>query len=186
MRIIAGTLRGRRISCPAGFSLRPTSDRLKESLFNILAPRLPGSLFLDLFAGIGAIGLEAYSRGAAKVILVEKEKRSLQCIRANMAQCGLTNELRILPLPVVHALAQLSSEAICFDLIFLDPPYQQTELYRETLEGIGEQRLLKEEGLVIAEHPSRYALGEGFSRLSRIRQHRVGDTCLSFFQRNER
>jgi len=182
MRIIAGTLRGRRLTCPSGSAVRPTSDRLKESLFNILLPHFPGCRFLDLFAGVGSIGLEAYSRGASKVILVEKERLSLHCIRLNMKKCGLEKEIRVVPLSAQEAIAQFYSEGILFDLVFLDPPYQKTELYRETLELLGGATMLSEGGLVIAEHLIRHPLQEQYGHLLRIREHRVGDGSLSFYR----
>ncbi len=184
MRIIAGTLRGRRLSCPAGLALRPTSDRLKETLFNILAPRMAGCAFLDLFAGSGAIGLEAHSRGASPVVLAEMEARSLQCLHDNLTRCGVREALRVLPMSSDKALARLSGEGIRFDLIFLDPPYGQTALYQQTLEAIDEKGLLAPDGLVIAEHPARCPLEELYGGLQQTRRHRVGDSGLSFYSRS--
>ena len=182
MRVIAGSLRGHRLECPSGLALRPTSDRLKESLFNILAPCVEGSRFLDLFSGSGSIGLEAYSRGAGRVVVVEKEASALRCLQGNLKRCRAEEEIFVLAFSVPLALKKLSGQGDRFDIIFLDPPYQEDKLYKETLTGIDCGLLVSPDGMVIAEHPAKKALPDVCGSLHCYRRHRVGDSCLSFYR----
>ena len=122
MRVIGGTLRGRRLQAPAGQSLRPTSDRVREALFNILAPRLPDASFLDLFAGTGAVGIEAASRGCRGVVLVEQDPRHARVLQENLQACGVEAAVELLRAPVLPTLRRLDRAGRCFPVIFADPP----------------------------------------------------------------
>jgi 16S rRNA (guanine(966)-N(2))-methyltransferase RsmD len=184
MRIIAGTFRSRALEAPPGLATRPTSDRLRETLFNVLAPRIQGALFLDLYAGSGAVGIEAMSRGAAHVTFVESAPAALSVLRANLARLGLTQSFRIQPGSAAAFLRKLKARSSPgFDLIFLDPPYDAAEEYAATLGLLGgtASALLAPHALVIAEHRRKEKLAERYGSLERTRLLEQGDAALSFY-----
>jgi 16S rRNA (guanine966-N2)-methyltransferase len=182
MRIIAGTLRSRRLEAPAGLATRPTSDRLRETLFNVLAPRIEGAAFLDLYAGSGAVGLEALSRGAARVDFVERAPAALEILRANVSRLGVTAGYRVHAGSVRTVLDRIAKSA-AFDLVFLDPPYEAAQEYTATLETLGGKAsgLLTAGAIVIAEHRRKERLGEEYAGLVRTRLLEQGDAALSFY-----
>ena len=138
MRIIAGKFRSRTLEAPAGLATRPTSDRLRETLFNVLAPRIEGAVFLDLYAGSGAVGIEAISRGAASVVFVERAEAALKVLRKNMERLGIDAGFRIQTVGVSASLRRLAAgPGTGFDLVFLDPPYDSAEEYENTLGLLG-------------------------------------------------
>jgi 16S rRNA (guanine966-N2)-methyltransferase len=208
MRIIAGTLRSRPLRAPSGADTRPTSDRLRETLFNVLAPRIEGSAFLDLYAGSGAVGIEALSRGARRVEFVEQSRTAIEVLRDNLAQFGIGTQARIHPGSVANWLRRAAggtgsapagpaakgpSEAAepktpgqfreVFDLVFLDPPWDDAKEYETALHLLGgsARRLLAPGGLVIAEHRRKQALQAYYGLLKRMRLLEQGDAALSFF-----
>src|SRR5262249_12691645 len=152
MRVIAGKYRSRRLLAPAGIETRPTSDRLCETLFNVLGPAVSESLWLDLFAGSGAIGIEALSRGAGMVYFVESSKRAAAAIRSNLAALEVNQGFEVLERDVTAALRALDSRLVACDFCFLDPPYRKQDTYQEVLELLSKSRLLKPGSRVIAEH----------------------------------
>ena len=181
-RIIAGAGKGRRLKTAAGDATRPTGARVRQSLFDILAPRIPDCRFLDAFAGNGGVGLEALSRGAARVVLVDHAAPAVAAARENaraLAQAG--GEVQVFRQEASTALAALAAEGRQFDVVYLDPPYE-SDLYEPLLELTGE-RLLAAGGVVVAEHFHKRALPERIGALIRTRQKRVGDHCLSFYSR---
>jgi len=182
MRIIAGTYRSRTLQAPAGLATRPTSDRLRETLFNVLAPRIAGARLLDLYAGSGAVGIEALSRGAAAVEFVERSEPALRVLRANLARLGLTAGFSIHAAPVNAVLKRLKLPA-AFDLVFLDPPYDAEAEYASTLGLLGGQAaaLLAPGALVVGEHRKKQGLEEVYGRLIRKRLLEQGDAALSFY-----
>lgn len=186
MRIIAGTLRSRSLQAPPGLATRPTSDRLRETLFNVLAPRIEGAHFLDLYAGSGAVGIEALSRGAARVVFVERAAAALKILRANLARLELSHGIE------VHdgaAKGYLSHEIWMpgFDIVFLDPPYDAASEYDIALRLLGADArgLLRENALVIAEHRRKDKLPESIAALKRIRLLQQGDAALNFYSVSE-
>ncbi|MGA3263371.1 MAG: 16S rRNA (guanine(966)-N(2))-methyltransferase RsmD [Terracidiphilus sp.] len=192
MRIIAGKFRSRRLEAPAGLATRPSSDRLRETLFNVLAPRIEGAAFLDLYAGSGAVGMEALSRGAASVDFVERAPAALKVLRANLARLGVTAGFRVHACGVGAWLRRFAmGVSSCrkprvppaFDLVFLDPPYEAVEEYGKTLGllGGGLVELLAPGALVIAEHRRNERLEERYGALERTRLLEQGDAALSFF-----
>jgi 16S rRNA (guanine966-N2)-methyltransferase len=187
MRVIAGKYRSRRLRSLSGLDVRPTADRLRETLFNILtagnAQALEGSVWFDLYAGTGAVGIEALSRGATSVYLVESSASAAQLIRKNLATLRATSGFEILSQDVGRALLALKLRGISADFIFLDPPYRMAEAYRQTLEMLSKSDFLKETGLVIAEHERRFEPGEKFNDLTRYRKLEQGDAALSFYRR---
>lgn len=158
MRVIAGSARRLELRTPKGMDTRPTTDRIKETLFNMLAPRIPGCAFLDLFAGSGGIGIEALSRGAKEAVFVERSPAAFACIRENLAHTRLSDRAQVLKMDVFQALAQLSGRGAAFDCVFMDPPYDRL-IERKVLETLSGSRLLKEDGLIVAEASIRTDFG---------------------------
>ena len=183
MRIIAGTFRGRRLKTPPSSQARPTSDRLRETLFNVLTPRIEDALFLDLCAGTGAVGIEALSRGAAQLTLVDQSRRMCALIESNL------DGLRIDPAKyeVVTADApeflrrRVRRQSAPFDVVFFDPPYGGD--YETVLTFISQHlpAILTTEGLVVVEHYKKKAVSESFGELTRYRELKQGDSVLSFY-----
>jgi len=187
MRVIAGTYRSRILKSLKGLALRPTSDRLRETLFNVLAPNISGARFADLFAGTGAIGIEALSRGAAEVVFIENHAPAAALIRKNLDSLGIRSGFTVLPVEVLRGLEMLASKAkgakSGFDFTFLDPPYAAAADYERVLKFLGAADLLAPGGLVIAEHRRKFALPEKAESLRRFRVLKQGDAALSFYRR---
>jgi len=186
MRVIAGTLRRRKLEAPPGMATRPTSDRLRETLFNVLAPRIQGARFLDLYAGSGAVGIEAASRGAERVVLVERAATALKVLRANLENLGLRGGVRVEALSVAAFLKKVRPESagFVFDIVFMDPPYEADNEYALALSLLGGEasRLLSQDAVVIAEHRRRENLDERYGVLERTRVLEQGDAGLSFYR----
>jgi 16S rRNA (guanine966-N2)-methyltransferase len=189
VRVIAGHLKGRRLKAPSWEGLRPTSDKLRETLFNILAPRIGGARVLDGYAGTGALGIEALSRGAAHVTFVERHRRAVALIGANLAACQVGQGYTIEGGDLVSVLQQLGTDAasdliapdsIAFDLILLDPPYDIPNV-SATLEAAA--RLLAPDGLVVLERATRREPDVPAS-LTRVRDVVSGDSTLTFLKRS--
>jgi 16S rRNA (guanine966-N2)-methyltransferase len=181
MRVIGGAAKGRRLSTLQTLALRPTPDRVRQALFNILGTRVEAAAVLDLFAGTGAIGLEALSRGAHEVIWVERHDAACRLIEKNLRLCALHQHASVRRADVLQALPALKAAARRFDLIFLDPPYQSS-LVEETLLTLGDGALLTSDGLVVAEHFFKRTLQEHYGQLKRVRVARFGDVALSFYR----
>ena len=180
MRIISGNFRGRVLRGPKGESVRPTGDRLRETLFNILGAGVRDAVLLDVFAGSGAVGLEAISRGAREVTFIEREPAARRLIQENLELCGVRTGCRVLQQDAFKALRSLGREGFKPDIVFLDPPYDWKP-YRDLLEIIFKQGLARPDSRVIIEHRRGAALplsGEGYQR---IRLARQGNHCLSFY-----
>lgn len=177
MRIIAGSLKGRQLKAPTWPGLRPTSDRLRETLFNVLGPRVSGARVADVFAGTGAVGIEALSRGASHVVFVEQDARACRLIGDNLRACGVSGGYAI----VARAWRQASADAAGrpFDLVFLDPPYEFTEI--EDALRLAALRVAPD-GLVVLEHATRRDAPERLDGLVRSRRLVAGDSALSFYR----
>ena len=175
MRVIAGSLKGRRLNAPSWDGLRPTSDKLRETLFNILAPRVAGARVLDGYAGTGALGIEALSRGAAHVTFVERDRRAQTLIAENLARCGLADGYVMMRASVSRALADLQGAS--FDIMIFDPPYQ--EQADEMLAAAADR--LAAGGVLVLEHARRAQTPESAGRLVRTRQIISGDSALSLY-----
>jgi 16S rRNA (guanine966-N2)-methyltransferase len=186
MRIIAGSYRSRVIDAPPGLSTRPTSDRLRETLFNVLAARIRDAVFLDLYAGSGAVGIEALSRGAAHVTFVERAPAALKVLRNNLARLAIDRGFHIRP-GSVSALLRTAARALpksqLYEVVFLDPPYDEAQEYAATLEWIGKADcgILAPGALVVAEHRRKQPLEERYGRLKRKRLLEQGDAALSLY-----
>lgn len=183
MRIISGIAKGTRLRSVPGQATRPTSDRIKEALFNILGTKVSGSSFLDLYAGNGGIGLEALSRGAANVIWVDSNSTCTKMIRQNQEKAKLSGG-NICTNDVARSLSHLSRKGYKFDYVFLDPPYDQG-LVLQTLSLLDEIELLNKNGIIIAEASKKEDAPQVMSKLSLMREQRYGDTVLYFYQNKE-
>lgn len=181
MKIGSGRFRGRRIEVPRGFKTRPTGSRLKKALFDIVAQDVAGARVLDLFAGAGSLGLEALSRGASRVVFVEKGRAAALAITNNLRKLGVVSEAEVLRLEARTALRLLAQRGESFQLILLDPPYGGQD-YESVLEQIEQTSLLPSRGVVIVEHHHKRELGETFGRLRRVRRVRAGESCLTFYR----
>ncbi len=184
MRVIAGKYRSRRLVAPAGIQTRPTSDRLRETLFNVVAASVEDSAWLDLFAGTGAVGIEALSRGARSVHFVESSSRAVRTIRSNLAALEISQGFEVMEREAVTALRMLDAQVLACDFCFLDPPYRKLDDYEQVLSFLSQSRLLKPESLVIAEHDKHFDPGGVFGTLRRRRKLRQGDAVLSFYGRD--
>ncbi len=181
MRIIAGSARGRVLKSLRGQALRPTADRVRESVFNVLAERVQGARFLDLYAGAGTVGLEALSRGAAHVTFVESHRPAGLVIEENARLCGFEGRIQVIIAPVAHALAVLRRERQVFDLIFADPPYERGEV-GAVLARLGQwPELLAAGGLLLVQHSRHEALGEVMA-FEGVRTLRYGDTVVGIYE----
>lgn len=184
MRVIAGTYRSRQLSAPRGMKTRPTSDRLRETLFNILAPRLDDCRFVDLYAGTGAVGIEALSRGASHVWFAENAEPALESLRQNLAALKINRDFTLEDRGVGAMLQRLSKLQQPVDLVYLDPPYEAEDEYAGTLNFFGSVRgraILSPHALVVAEHGSKEKLLTRYGALEQTRLLKQGDAALSFF-----
>jgi 16S rRNA (guanine966-N2)-methyltransferase len=183
MRVIGGKYRSRKLIAPVGTATRPTSDRLRETLFNVVAPRVAESAWLDLFAGSGAIGIEALSRGARSVSFVESAAAAARTIRKNLHSLGIEDGFEVIEREAATALRMLDSQAVVYDFCFLDPPYRKMGDYEQVLGFLSQSRLIRPETQVIAEHDKHFDPGNEFGSLRRHRVLRQGDAVLSFYSR---
>ncbi len=185
MRVIAGKYRGRPLRSLRGMDIRPTSDRLRETLFNVLTAGNPealeGSVWLDLFAGTGAVGIEALSRGAGQVYFVETAAAA-RLIEHNLQSLGITQGYRILRDDLSGVLWRLQREHVAADVVFLDPPYRMRHAYEETLTALADSSIVWAMSLVIAEHEKKFDPGTEFGSLLRVRKLTQGNTALSFYR----
>ena len=189
MRVIAGKAKGTKLTSIKSSQVRPTLDQVRETLFNILGHDLSGEYFLDLFGGSGAIGIEALSRGAEKVVWVENNRQSQDLIYANLKKCrfGSNDESKtsyfnweLLKMDAFQVFPMLEKKALKFDVIYIDPPFVDN-LYEKCLIGLSKSQLLKKESLIVVEHHNKNILQEIYGRLFRSDQRQSGDTSLSFY-----
>jgi 16S rRNA (guanine(966)-N(2))-methyltransferase RsmD len=187
MRVIAGIYRSRILNSLKGLELRPTSDRLRETLFNVLGSGVAGSRFIDLFAGTGAIGIEALSRGAAEVVFVENHAPAATLIRRNLALLGIRQGTTVLANDAIRGLQVLASGkkrvGSPYHYVFLDPPYAAAKDYARVLESLGLGNLLAPGGVVVAEHRRNFELPDETGALECYRVLKQGDAALSFYRR---
>ena len=198
MRVIAGTFRGRRLTAPKGNRLvRPTTDRVKESVFSILREQVVDANFLDLCAGTGSMGIEALSRGAKHVTFLERDPRCIAIIEQNLSVCGLTAEpyarYDLLRRDILKGIAYLHKRETVFEIVYFDPPYgvglgdssrDGTGLYTASLTMLAETALLETSGILLVEHAKQIVLPDAVESLSRSRQTHYGDTVVSFYRKN--
>ena len=183
MRVISGSARGCRLLVPRGMRVRPTADRVREALFSIIYSRegsLAGKRVLDLFAGVGSLGIEALSRGASLAVFVDSHRESVEIISRNIELTGFVGKGRVLTRDAVAALRELEQQGERFDLVFLDPPYRMG-LTVKILEALAGSRLLTDDALVVAEFASGEELAEPFGQLRECDRRRYGDTTIALY-----
>jgi len=187
MRVISGKYRSRPLQSMPGMDIRPTSDRLRETLFNVLCAGNPnalvGATFLDLFAGTGAVGIEALSRGAGKVVFVESSAKAAVLIKENLKSLGADDGFWVLRSNVTAGLRKLEGSATAVSVVFLDPPYAGQALYQETLEALSQWSGVTAGTLIVAEHDKRFDPGDAVGTLRRDRKLVQGDAALSFYRK---
>ena len=186
MRVIAGKYRSRVLRSLRGMDIRPTSDRLRETLFNVLTSGNPhsleGSVWLDLFAGTGAIGIEALSRGAKEVQFVENSHAAAEAIRDNLKTLGISTGFHIIEDDLPRAFWRMERRKVAADVVFVDPPYRMKEAYPDTLRALADSSLIWAMSVVIAEHEKKFDPGEEFGPLRRFRLLAQGSVALSFYR----
>ncbi len=181
MRVIAGEYRSRLLQAPRGTETRPTSDRLRETLFNVIAIRVAGAKFADLYAGSGAVGIEAISRGAEFVWFAEKALPAVKAIRTNLAALKIAGGFALEDRGVGRLLAELGKKGTKPDLVFVDPPYEATGEYARTLGTLGSEDVLAAGAMVVVEHTRKFTLENAYGRLKKTRVLEQGDAGLSFY-----
>jgi 16S rRNA (guanine966-N2)-methyltransferase len=183
MRIIGGQFRGLTIKTLRGDQLRPTSEQMRETLFDVLGPSVEGARFLDAYAGSGAVGLEALSRGARDVVFIEHHRAAVALIRENARALGIGSDFEVLACHVPAGLERLEEEGAHFDSVFLDPPYAEIREYHHVLRLLSRSTLIHERSMIIAEHSRHVVLEDRYGELECGRRLRHGDTQLSFYRR---
>ncbi len=180
MRVIAGTQKGRALLAPPRHGVRPTSDKVREALFSIVGPRIQGARVLDLYAGTGAIGIEALSRGAECARFVESQPAAQRVLRANLTRCGLTSGACVSAMPVSRFLRTRAAADGPYDLVFADPPYQHDGA-AELVTALSDSSLVAPTALVVIEHATRSTWPDTVGTLACLRHYRYGDTTLSVY-----
>jgi 16S rRNA (guanine966-N2)-methyltransferase len=185
MRIIAGKYRSRQIQTVAGNDVRPTTDMLRETLFNVVSAARPieDTAWLDVYAGSGAVGIEALSRGARQVYFIESSRKAVTLIRQNLASLKIQSGFEVIERDADAALRRLDSQAVACDVCFLDPPYAEEEEYENTLRFLSQSQMIGAQTLVVAEHSKRYDPGDQVGALVRFRDLKQGDAVLSFYRK---
>jgi 16S rRNA (guanine(966)-N(2))-methyltransferase RsmD len=184
VRVISGELRGRNLEQLVGMDIRPTSDRVKESLFNILGTKLMDCTFLDLFAGTGGIGIEAYSRGAARIVFIDESANSIKVLRSNLDKLHISEKVEVYNTDYLAAINKLAYDNIKFDIIFIDPPYLKG-YEQNALVQISECKVLSDDGIIIVEHDLTDKMPESAGNFILTRQKKYGKTMLSFYVSKE-
>ena len=181
MRVITGKVKGFKLKAPKGMNTRPTSDKVKESLFNILGHIDEESIVLDLYSGTGNIGIEFLSRGAKECYFIDKDNESIRVIKENLNKTGFINQSKVYKNDVIKAVKVLGDKYNKFDFVFLDPPYAKG-LSEETLNVIDESGILKEDGIIIIEHESNTQLDDEFKLFLKYDSRKYGDTTITFYR----
>ncbi|GKU78578.1 16S rRNA (guanine(966)-N(2))-methyltransferase RsmD [Paenibacillus sp. L3-i20] len=181
MRVIAGVARGRALKAVPGTNTRPTTDKVKEAIFSMIGPYFDGGTALDLFAGTGGLGIEAWSRGADKIILVDKEKISIDIIRLNVKTAGADSAAEIYRNDAERALKALAKRDLKFTLVFLDPPYRMTEMDKLMVE-LTEKDMLAPDALIVVEHDASFKYPEEMTNFEQIKYAKYGDIAVTIYQ----
>lgn len=184
MRVISGRAKGHTLKASKGLNMRPTADRVKESIFNIIKTELYDSIVIDLFAGSGSLGIEALSRGAHKAYFIDNNRNSIRLIGQNLKKTGLIDDSEIIHMDASNAIIRLSKQRVKADIIFLDPPYLRG-LIEPTLRTILFYNILQSDGIIIVEHDIKDRVPDNVHELKRHRTNRYGDVAISFYRLEE-
>lgn len=177
MRVISGELKGRKLIAPKGEDVRPTSDKVKEAMFSILMPYLKGAKCLDLFAGTGALGIEAISRGADFCVFCDKNRESISVIKNNITTCGIEERAKVVLGDYMKVLERISHKS---DIVLIDPPYA-SGLYEKALESIEKLDLLEDEGIILVEHERDVDLPDSIGELAKEKERKYGRIMLTVY-----
>jgi 16S rRNA (guanine966-N2)-methyltransferase len=181
MRVSGGAIRGFRLRSLRGAVLRPTAEKVKEAIFNVLGPKVIGANVADIFAGTGNIGIEALSRGAAHVLFVERHLPSVRLLKNNLTTCGLTHKALVYTMDASGFLRRAARQSMMFDILYADPPYH-TPVAERFLRQLGKSDIMSESGIVVIEHFQKKSLPDKTGCLSVLKRYRYGDTLLSFYE----
>ncbi|WP_296645186.1 16S rRNA (guanine(966)-N(2))-methyltransferase RsmD [Romboutsia sp. 13368] len=184
MRVISGKVRGLKLDTPKNEDVRPTTDRVKESLFNIINPYIIDSNVLDLFAGTGSLGIECLSRGALSATFVDVSKDSINIVKSNVKKSRFENESTILNIDFKSAIDRLKMQNEKFDIIFMDPPYYKN-MFIDALSNIDNSNLLSEDGIIVVEHDTKDKFIDKIGRLEKTKEKKYGNTTLTFYKLEE-
>jgi len=184
LRVISGKVRGLKLDTPKNEDVRPTTDRVKESLFNIINPYIIDSNVLDLFAGTGSLGIECLSRGALSATFVDVSKDSINIVKSNVKKSRFENESTILNIDFKSAIDRLKVQNKKFDIIFMDPPYYKN-MFMDALSNIDNSNLLSEDGIIVVEHDTKDKFIDKIGRLEKTREKKYGNTTLTFYKLEE-
>lgn len=182
--IISGVKKGEKLKTTR--KVRPTQGRVKSALFNIIGDKIRDCHFLDLFAGTGAVGLEALSRGAGEVYFVDNDKECMEVIQENLKKCGWEDRAKLFHMDARHAISLLARQNQRFEFVFLDPPYERTFLLSSTLQMLGKEALLGEGGICVVQHLSNFSLPAEVGKLQKFRESKYGETMLTFYKVKEK
>ncbi|WP_088104984.1 16S rRNA (guanine(966)-N(2))-methyltransferase RsmD [Halalkalibacter urbisdiaboli] len=183
MRVISGEKKGLSLKAVPGSSTRPTTDKVKESIFNIIGPYFEGGLGLDLYGGSGGLGIEALSRGVEKIIFIDQDRKAIETIKTNLHLCGFSERAEVYRNDAARALKALVKRELVFTHVFLDPPYAKQNIVSE-ISIIADHGLLAKEGVIVTEHSSNVELPEMLSNMEKVRVETYGDTTVSIFRFN--
>lgn len=181
LRVISGSLKGRKLKTVKGITTRPTADRMREALFNIMASKIPGSVILDLYAGTGALGIEALSRGAKYSVFIENDKNALSTINENILLCQMSDKAKTIQWDIVKSLTCVESTTLLFDIVFMDPPYKKNVI-KKTIENLKKTSSLKKSTDIIVEHSIEKELQNEISGYEVFDQRKYGKTAFSFLR----
>jgi 16S rRNA (guanine(966)-N(2))-methyltransferase RsmD len=184
LRVITGIYKGRKLWSTEGMDIRPTSDMVKESLFNILGVEVQESDFLDLFGGTGGVGIEAISRGAKHVVFIDNSIKSINVLRKNLQALNIKDSIEVFNTDYRTAINKLYTNGRLFDIVFVDPPYN-TGIAQNVLEQISENIILKDNGIIVVEHDLKDPMPDKVGCLNKYRDKRYGSTMLSFYSTRE-
>ncbi|MEG1311076.1 MAG: 16S rRNA (guanine(966)-N(2))-methyltransferase RsmD [Romboutsia sp.] len=181
MRVISGKVRGLKLNTPKNEDVRPTTDRVKESLFNMINPYIMESNILDLFAGTGSLGIECLSRGADKCVFVDVSKDSIDIVKSNIKKARVENESIVLKVDFKEAISRLKIQNNKFDIIFMDPPYYKN-MFIDALQKIDSADLLNKDGIIVIEHDSKEVFPDNIGRLEKNKIKKYGNTTITFYK----
>ncbi len=186
LRVIAGSARGKKLKAPAGINTRPVTDMIKEAIFNVLGQDMDDVRFLDLFAGSGSMGIEALSRGAARVVFIDRDSGSVRIIKENLENCGFqTDNYQVYKNDVFKAVDILEKKNEKFDFIYVDPPFTDEEIFDRIMQRLDQAHLLTEEGILLIRTRRKKSLTEGLEHLVKYRMNDYGESTLHYYKREE-
>jgi 16S rRNA (guanine966-N2)-methyltransferase len=180
LRVISGKARGLKLNTPKNEDVRPTTDRVKESLFNIINGYIIDGQVLDLFAGTGSLGIECLSRGASKCVFVDVNRTSIDIVKGNIKKARVESDAEVLNLDYKSAIDRVKNSSYKFDIIFMDPPYYEN-IFIDALKKVEESNILKEDGIIVVEHDTKQDFPENIGKLIKNRNKKYGNTTLTFY-----